>query len=957
MEKVDVASLRDELAAATRGEVRFDNLTRALYATDASIYEIVPLGVVIPRDANDVAATVNVCRRHGVPVIPRGAATGLTGGAVGEGVQIDFSKYMNAILHVAPDARTARVQPGVVLDELNAELAARGLHFAPDVATGNRATFGGMIANNSCGARSILYGRTGDHLLELTTVLADGSTAVWGTRGLLHGGERAKQAESELARVRHAYREDVEARYPKVLRSNGGYGLDRLCKSSTVLNPISVLSGSEGTLGLVTEALVKLTPLPKAKALLVVHFDDLMRCLEAVPAIMDGRPAAVELINKMILDAARSHPAMIPRMKFVEGEPAASLVIEFLADDPVELAGRMNAVRAMLTAKSHGYAQVLVTDPSAQADVWEVRKAGLGLLMSRPGDRQPYAFIEDASVGPERLPAYIERLAAFLKAEGIEETGYYAHAGAGCLHVRPVLNLKKVADVERMRRIAAGVVDLMVEFGGSLTSEHGDGILRSCWLEKMYGPRIIQAFREIKQAFDPAGLLNPGKIVDPLPMTENLRFGPGFESIQVRTHLDFAAHGGLAGLAGMCSGIGQCRQRLSGTMCPSYRATGDERDTPRARANALRIALSQRELLAGLDDPALAEVMELCLSCKACKSECPTGVDVTSLKAEWLSHRNRREGVPKRSRLVAASARLARWGCRFAPVSNWIMQSRPLRAFMEHRYGLDRRMPPPKFARQTFRQWFRKHKRAVHGRETPRGPIVYFVDTWTNYYVPSVGRAVVALLEAAGFEVEVPRTECCGRPLLSKGLLDEVQALAEHNVSCLMRFAGTGTPIVGSEPSCVSTLVDEYPSLLRSAEARAVAAATQTVASFLAKLLEREPEALRFNASKRKILYHGHCHTKALFGTAAAISLLSAPPGFEVGEIPSGCCGMAGSFGHEVEHYDVAQAIGEEVLFPAVRGRGDAEIAVSGFSCRHQIEHHTGVRAKHLLEYLADELV
>ncbi|UCG17355.1 MAG: 4Fe-4S dicluster domain-containing protein, partial [Phycisphaerales bacterium] len=632
------------------------------------------------------------------------------------------------------------------------------------------------------------------------------------------------------------------------------------------------------------------------------------------------------------------------------------LVVEFYGDDAASLSARMGKLEAALKAARQSYAFVRLADGASQTDMWELRKAGLGLLMSRPGDRQPYAFIEDASVGPVRLHDYIQRLNELLKREGVEEVGYYAHASVGCLHVRPVLNLKRADDVERMRRIADGVSSLVVEFGGTTTGEHGDGILRSCWLEKLYGPTITQAFKEVKAAFDPEGLMNPGKIVDPLPMTENLRYGGGFETRDVKTYLDFEAHGGMAGLAGMCSGVGQCRQRLVGTMCPSYRATGDEKDTTRARANALRIALANRDLIDGLDDPAIAEVLDLCLACKGCKAECPTGVDLARLKSEYLSHRNQTVGVPRRSRMVADSVRLARWGSRFAPLSNWVMQSAPARILMEKRYGFDRRIPPPRFARRTFRRWYRKHRKTAVRREAPRGRVVYFCDTWTNHHTPDVGVAVVRLLEAAGFDVLVPPTECCGRPLISKGLLAEARGMAQRNVARLVGYTDVGISMVGSEPSCVSTLTDEYPQLVRTTDARRVAEHTRTVESFLAALLRDEPQALRFSPTKLRVLFHGHCHEKALFSTADAVSLLNAVPGIEASEIPSGCCGMAGSFGHEVEHYDIATAIGEDVLFPAVRERGDARIAVSGFSCRHQIEHHTGAPVRHLLEYVADAI-
>ena len=951
------ALVMDELTSMIAGEVRRDRLTRALYATDASIYEIVPDGIVLPKSVADISATVRSCARHEIPLTARGAGTGLTGGAVNHGIQLDCSRYLNHILHIDPDKQTADVEPGVVLDELNAELARYGLYFPPDVATSSRATIGGMIANNSCGAHSIIVGRTVDHLKSLEVVLADGSTAVWGEDIEPADNPLAQQCEDVLKCVAHDYAEEITTRYPKLLRHNGGYALDRLQLRDGRINPETVICGSEGTLAIVVGATLKLAPLPKHKGLVIVHYDDVPASLASVTAILRHNPAAVELVDQHILDATRANPIMARRRGFLEGDPQAIMIVELYDEQAAGLTDRLNALSADLKSQSIGYACPIIVDPARQADVWELRKAGLGLLMSKPGDEQPYAFVEDTAVEPARLHDYIKRFGEILIEEGVEQAGTYAHASVGLLHMRPVLNLKRRDGIARLRRIGARISSLALEFGGTMTGEHGDGIVRSEWLEKMYGPKIMAAFGQVKNAFDPRGILNPGKIVEPLPIDANLRYGEQFESQQPRTILDFSAHGGMAGLADMCSGVGQCRQRLVGTMCPSYQATNDEQHTTRARANALRIALSNRGLLNGLSDPALEEVFDLCLSCKACKTECPTGTDIAKLKAEWLAQRNQRLGVPKRSRLIARSIELAALGSHLAPLSNWLMQSRVVRAFMEHWYGLDRRMPPPRFARTTFRRWFRQHCRSrTDVISTPRRQVVYFVDTWVNYYIPQVGIAAVKVLEALGCEVIVPPTVCCGRPLISKGLLPEAKLLAEHNVDILTPYAARGIPIVGTEPSCISTLMDEWPQFARTPAARRIAELARTVEIYVARALEENPAALRFNPGHAPLLYHGHCHQKALTGTNEAMQLLSSSTCGNATEIDSGCCGMAGSFGHEVEHYDVARTIGEQRLFPAIRARGDAEIAVSGFSCRQHIEHHTGTSPRHVIEYVADAL-
>ena len=981
------ARLEKALQSELRGEVRFDRLSRTIYSTDASLYEIVPTGVVLPHDLDDVLAAINLCREHEVSIVARGAGTGIAGAAVGWGVQFDFSRFMNRIENIDPDARTAVVQPGVVLDDLNAAAAKHNLHFPPDVATSSRATIGGMIANNSCGSHSVYYGQTVHHVDALRVVLSSGGVRSWRhlpfdflppddqgrvvkrPHGLIPPRSTSRQdspdetreadaLESELEQIRMRMRDEVLRRYPRVLRSNGGYALDRLCMSKRV-NPATLLCGSEGTLGLIGQATLRLTPLPRCKALMVIHFGSVLEAVAATPACLAHDPAAVELIDRLILDAGAAQVPEAQRRQFLVGEPEAVLVCELYDDDADVLVDRMAALEKDFAAASIGSARPIVYNNAVQEAVWNFRNKGFGLLMSRPGDRQPYEFIEDAAVDTARLHEYIGELDEMIRGEGVGEVGYYAHASVGVLHVRPVLNLKQPADVLRMRRIADKTSSLALKYHGSMTGEHGDGLLRSEWHDKIYGPEIVRAFSAIKKAFDPHGLFNPHKIVDPLPMNENLRYGGGYTRLPVQTQLDYRKHGGLANLAGMCSGVGQCRQKLVGTMCPSYMATLDERHTTRARANALRSALSNRGLLDGLDDPALDEVMELCLSCKACKTECPTGVDMARMKADWLAHRHARHGVPRSTRFFASAAGAARLASVMPSLANFVLQARPVRRLLESRYGLNANIAPPLLAQRTFRKWFDARQR----RPGIRGRVVYFVDTWTNYYWPEPGIAAVRLLEAAGFEVLAPRLACCGRPQISKGLLDEAAALARTNVERLARLIDDDTYIVGSEPSCILTLMDEAPQLVRTDAARRIADRVRTVESLLARVLRDEPDAITFadasrdpSYAEKRVLYHGHCHQKALVGIDDALALLNAPAALSATTINSGCCGMAGSFGHELEHYEVSRAIGEQRLFPVVRERGEAEVVVSGFSCREQITHHCGVQPRHALECIADAL-
>ncbi|MDR7483658.1 MAG: FAD-linked oxidase C-terminal domain-containing protein [Armatimonadota bacterium] len=963
--------LTRHLAAAVRGEVRFDQISCTLYSTDASIYQILPLGVVIPRDAEDVAATLRLCAEEGVPVLPRGAGTSLAGQAIGRAVVIDCSKYMDRIVAVDPGMGLARVQPGVVQDHLNAALAPHRLRLGPDTATSNRATLGGMIGNNSAGARSIVYGKMVDHVVGLRVLLWDGTELTTGPLddAALAAKRQEPSREGDLYRtvldVVETHGDEIARRYPPLLRRVAGYNLPELRQRP--FNLSQLLVGAEGTLGIVTEATVRIVPRPQHAVVGVVHFHDLFEALEATPVILPHGPSAVELIDRQVLEMTRAQLEYARRMTFVQGDPAALLVVEFSGDHPGEVRARLDATERALRQAGAGYAVVRAEDLPAQDNIWQIRKAGQGLLQGVKGDAKPIAFVEDTAVPPERLAPYIRRLQEILLRHGVR-AAVYAHASVGCLHVRPYINLKDAAQIAAMRAIAEEVGELVIEFGGAFSGEHGDGLVRSWFLERYYGPIIYGAFRRLKQAFDPHALLNPGKIVDAPPMTENLRYGPSYRTLALRTRFDWSRDGGLAGAVEMCSGVGACRKTTDGTMCPAYMVTREERHSTRGRANLLRAVLSGALPPEELTGPRLYEALDLCLECKGCKAECPANVDMAKLKAEFLARYHETHGVPLRARLFADIHRLSRAGAALAPLSTWLAQSAPARWALERLAGVDRRRPLPPFARPTFDAWWRRHAGARGSRRAaataaPRPPVVLFADTFLRFSYPEVGRAAVRVLEHLGYDVRVPPVACCGRPMISKGLLDRAAAQARENVRRLVPYARAGVPIVGCEPSCLLTFRDEAPDLLPGEDAQTVARAALLLDEFLSRHVQahgwpasgaaaRTPAPVAGGAPRR-VLLHGHCHQKALVGLQAAVGVLRAA-GCEVEVVDAGCCGMAGSFGFEREHYDLSLAIGERRLLPAVR-RQPPEVAIvaMGVSCRQQIVHGTGRRATHLAEVLA----
>ena len=951
--------------------VRLDRTTRALYATDASVYQIVPAMVAFPASPADVSAIVRACARCRVPLTARGGGTSQAGQSIGPGVILDSSKHLRRVLEINAEERWVRVEPGCVLDDLNLALRPHGLLFAPDISTSNRATIGGMIANNSSGARSVLYGKTIDHVLELSVVLSDGNLVRLKPLSTPELEEKCARDDLEGAcyrvtrRLAAEHAGEIDRRFPKILRRVGGYNLDAFVPRGEDgpdgFNLARLFVGSEGTLGVTVEATLRLVPLPRARATLVVQFADLLDALAAPPTILRHRPSAVEVVDRHVLDSTRMNPEASRLRDFLQGDPGAILLIELYGDRPEDLAPRLDALQEELRREGFGYHHLAITDPDAQGRVWKLRTMALGLSMAEKGDAKAISFVEDTAVAAEHLRDYI---AEFLALVGRHQTtaGVYAHASVGCLHVRPVVNLKTEEGVRRFEAIAEEVSDLVLKYGGALSGEHGDGLVRSPFQEKMYGTTLYEAFRELKRTFDPGNVLNPGKIVEAPPLATNLRYGSGYATPDVPTTFDFSADGGLLPAAELCAGVGECRKTRGGTMCPSFRATRDEKDSTRGRANLLRLAISGQLGFSGFTDPHVREVLDLCLECKACKGECPTNVDMARLKAEFLHQYHREHGLPGRNRLFGQVARLAQIGCALAPLSSWIARGRPSRWLNEKLLGIDARRKPPAFARRTLAQRYPE----LRNLDIPANGVLLFPDTFANAFEPEVGAAAIDLFRKAGHAVSLgpPDLRCCGRPMISNGLLDRAVENARHNVERLHDWARAGRPIVACEPSCILTIRDDYPALLRGdlrARAEAVARACLTFEEFLETSLagQSNGDPIRWKPGPRQILAQAHCHQRSLVGVDAMLRLLRRIPGAEVIDLDAGCCGMAGSFGYEREHYEISRLVGEHRLFPALRlaaPEPDAVVVASGFSCRLQIEHFQGRKAVHPATLLRDRL-
>lgn len=951
------------LAAAIEGDLDCSTLARRMYSQDASIYEQRPLGVVRPRHARDCVGIVRAASASGFSLIPRAGGTSLAGQCVGPGLVVESTRHMNAILSVDPARRMARVQPGVIQDDLNDRVAADGLMFAPDTSTSRQAGIGGMIGNNSCGAYSVLFGTTRDHVEEVEAVLHDGSVARFGP--LSPAELEAKAAEGTLAGRLHReiaalvteHRERILASYPKpqVRRRNTGYALDELARSrpwdpsGPEFNLVRLLCGSEGTLALVTEAVVRLVPRPALRRLVCAHFRSVDEACRAAPPALAHRPAAVELMDGVMLAATLNNREQAANRFWLEGEPGAVLAIELWDDSDEALDRRAAALEEDLRGRGLGHAFPRVAPPRL-ARVWALRKAGLGLLTGIPGDAKPVTAIEDTAVPPEDLPAYVAEVGELMRRHGCSCV-YYGHASVGLLHLRPMLNLKDPADLKTFERLCEGIVPIVRRFGGSLSGEHGDGRLRGPFLREALSPEMYALCERVKRLFDPHGIFNPGKIVDVPPLTADLRTSPSTPVPDIATVFDWSRTLGYVRAAEACNGAGNCRQSAGrGLMCPTYMATGDEAATTRARANLLRQSLTSGDPARAWTDPDLAAAMGTCLSCKACQGECPSSVDMARMKAEWMQQRNDRRGPSPFGVATGFFAAFAR-AARIAPGIVSRLANSPL---AKRVLGIAPAREVPPYARRTLAEWARTRRPPADG--TGR-EVVLFNDEFMNYTEPEVGIAAVELLEAAGFRVRLTRGLESGRTQISRGFLRAARRRVEAAVRALEPFAAAGTPILGLEPSALLTFRDEAPDLV-DAGLRAAALRVKQAALVLDEFIAREARdgafgRVRFGPlPQAEMLFHGHCHQKALAGTAASLAALRLIPGLQIVELGTACCGMAGSFGYEKDHYDLSMRIANQILLPEIRKRPEALVCAAGTSCRRQILDGCGRVAFHPAQVL-----
>ncbi len=959
--RIGDSTLARRLRSEVEGEVLFDAFSRGRYSTDASIYQIEPIGVVVPRNERDIRHAIQIAADEGIPVLPRGGGTSQIGQTVGTALVIDNSKYFNHVGEFDPESRSIWVEPGLVLDQLNHWLKPHGLFYPVDVSTGNRATLGGMAGNNSCGARSIRYGNMVHNVLAIDALLADGSSARFAA--LTSAGQEGEYTElvGKLTALGQREADEIARRFPQLLRRVGGYNIDELVSVESG-NLARLLVGSEGTLAFFTRLQLQLQPIPPHKVLGVCHFPSFHQAMDSAQHIVRLDPSAVELVDRTMIDLSREIPMFRATVDgFVRGEPDALLLVEFAGEDRDLQISKLAQLVELMADLGFPGAVVEVLDPEFQAAIWEVRKAGLNIMMSMKGDGKPVSFVEDCAVQLEDLAEYTDRLTRVFEKHGTTGT-WYAHASVGCLHVRPILNMKDESGAQKMRAIMEETLDIVQEYKGSHSGEHGDGLARSEFHERMFGSRMQRAFETIKDTFDPTCLFNPGKIVHAPRMDDRelFRYKPDYQVKPISTALDWSEWGGFGAAVEMCNNNGACRKANVGVMCPSYRATGDEQHLTRGRANTLRLAISGQLGDDALVSDAMYETMDLCVGCKGCKRECPTGVDMAKMKVEFLHHYHQHHRRLLKDRLIAYLPRYAPFASRFSYILNLRDRVAPLALLSEKLFGLS--------AQRSLPQWrgkrFDERLEASVGTAGADNEVVLLVDTFNRYFEPDNARAALAVLTAAGYRVQLVqaldggRPLCCGRTFLATGMVDQARVEARRMLAALKPYVERGIPIIGLEPSCLLTLRDEFRSLLPGEDATALAGQALLLEEFLARQQQAGKLQLKLKPlDSGRALVHGHCHQKAFATMSAMQQTLELIPGIEVELIDSGCCGMAGAFGYEASHYEVSMKMAEMNLLPAVRAAESGTLLIAnGTSCRHQIEDGAQGKARHIACVLQDAL-
>ncbi len=957
------------------GDLHYDHLLRVLYATDASVYRELPLAVALPENNEDLKTLIQFATKNKTSLIPRAAGTSLAGQCVGDGIVVDISKHFTKIIEFNKEEKWIRVQPGVVRDELNAFLKPHGLFFSPITSTANRAMIGGMVGNNSCGTTSIVYGSTREHVLEMKTILSDGSEVVFGkmTREEFLGKLKLETLEGKL--YQHIFDvlkneencNNIHTHFPKstIHRRNTGYALDYLLNSEMFseveesFDFCKLLCGSEGTLAFTTEVKLDLDDLPlPCNVVLAAHFNSIDESLRATQIAMQHQPTACELMDKIILDCTKENIEQSKNRFFVEGDPQGVLMVEFRGTTILEAENQAQKLIEDLKNKNLGYAFPIIPAEKTK-QVWQLRSAGLGLLANIPGDKKAVACIEDTAVAIEDLPEYIAEFSEIMKGFG-QRSVYYAHAGAGEIHLRPLLNLKNARDVDQFFHISKASAELVKKYKGSLSGEHGDGRVRAEFIPLMVGEENYQLFCNIKHTWDPNNIFNPGKIVDAAPMNTSLRYELEQKEIEIETVFDFSDKGGILRAAEKCNGSGDCRKLpvSGGTMCPSYQATRNEKDTTRGRANTLREFLTQNKKENPFDHPEIKEVMDLCMSCKGCTSECPSNVDMSSLKAEFLHQYYQTNGVPFRAKAFAYINELNRLGSVFPKLYNFFLTNSFFSGVAKRVLGVAPQRSLPTIHSTSLRKWFKQN---FKNKNKQQGTVYLFCDEFTNWNDTEIGIKSIKLLAALGYEVRLVDHPESGRAAISKGLLNRAQKFAKQNVSIFSKIINAENPLVGIEPSAILSFRDEYPRLVEKSEvenAKTLGKNCFLIDEFISNEIKKgKITADFFTKEKKEILLHGHCHQKALSNLEDSVWLLSLPENYSVEVIPSGCCGMAGSFGYEKEHFDVSQQVGNLVLFPKVKNaKPQIEVVAPGTSCRHQILDGTGRKVKHPVEILFEAI-